>query len=78
MLKNIFLRRDRASARRESSMPCTAEHKARTRERIEQSARSMFNRRGFASVSIEDIMSHAGLTRGGFYNHFASKTDLFI
>ena len=59
-------------------MPYTTEHKARTRERIVQSARSMFNRRGFDSVSIEDIMSHAGLTRGGFYNHFASKTDLFI
>jgi AcrR family transcriptional regulator len=59
-------------------MPYTTEHKARTRERIVLSARSMFNRRGFDSVSIEDIMSHAGLTRGGFYNHFASKTDLFI
>lgn len=59
-------------------MPYTAAHKARTRERIIEAARAMFNRRGFDAVSIEDIMSHAGLTRGGFYNHFASKTDLFI
>lgn len=59
-------------------MPYTAAHKAQTRERIVDAARSMFNRRGFDAVSIQDIMSHAGLTRGGFYNHFASKTDLFI
>lgn len=59
-------------------MPYTAEHKARTRERIVDAARAMFNRRGFDAVSIEDIMAHAGLTRGGFYNHFPSKTDLFI
>jgi len=37
----------------------------------------MFNRRGFEQVSIDDIMREAGLTRGGFYNHFASKDELY-
>jgi TetR/AcrR family transcriptional repressor of nem operon len=58
-------------------MPYTAEHKTRTRERIVGSARVMFNRRGFDQVSIDEVMKHAGLTRGGFYNHFASKQALY-
>lgn len=59
-------------------MPYTAEHKARTRERIIEKARAMFNRHGFEHVSIDDIMREAGLTRGGFYNHFASKDELYV
>ena len=41
-------------------------------------ARELFNRRGFEQVSIDDIMRRAGLTRGGFYNHFKAKEDLFV
>jgi AcrR family transcriptional regulator len=58
-------------------MPYTAEHKERTRARIVESARKLFNRHGFEQVSIESIMSEAGLTRGGFYNHFESKDELY-
>ena len=58
-------------------MPYTAEHKARTRARIIESARRLFNRHGFEQVSIDRIMSDAGLTRGGFYNHFGSKDELY-
>lgn len=58
-------------------MPFTAEHKQKTRERIVECARELFNRRGFEEVSIDEIMQRAGLTRGGFYNHFKTKEDLF-
>jgi AcrR family transcriptional regulator len=58
-------------------MPYTVEHKARTRARIIESARVLFNRSGFDQVSIDQIMGHAGLTRGGFYNHFSDKTALY-
>ena len=58
-------------------MPYTAEHKERTRAKIVESARKLFNRHGFEQVSIETIMSEAGLTRGGFYNHFQSKDELY-
>ena len=58
-------------------MPYTAEHKQATRERIIESARRLFNRRGFAQVSINEIMEGAGLTRGGFYNHFRTKDELY-
>lgn len=58
-------------------MPYTPDHKAETRKRIVASARKLFNRRGLGEVSIDDIMGEAGLTRGGFYNHFASKEELY-
>jgi TetR/AcrR family transcriptional repressor of nem operon len=58
-------------------MPYSAEHKARTRAKIVESARVMFNRHGFDQVSIDDVMKFAGLTRGGFYNHFTSKDELY-
>lgn len=58
-------------------MPYTSEHKARTRERIVDSARKLFNRHGFEQVSIDRIMAEAGLTRGGFYSHFDSKDALY-
>ena len=58
-------------------MPYTQEHKSRTRARIVESARLLFNRHGFSGVSIDDIMAEAGLTRGGFYNHFSAKDELY-
>jgi TetR/AcrR family transcriptional regulator, transcriptional repressor for nem operon len=73
MFKNIIKR----SWPHGKSMPYSAEHKARTRAKIVETARIMFNRHGFEQVSIDDIMKHAGLTRGGFYNHFASKNELY-
>jgi AcrR family transcriptional regulator len=58
-------------------MPYPPEHKAQTRARIVASARVLFNRHGFEQVSIDEIMQHAGLTRGGFYHHFDSKQALY-
>src|SRR3954447_21893438 len=58
-------------------MPYTAEHKHETRTRIIKSARRLFNRNGFAEVTIDAIMDDAGLTRGGFYKHFAAKEELY-
>lgn len=58
-------------------MPYPLEHKERTRKRIVESARRLFNRNGFADVSIDEIMGEAGLTRGGFYKHFNAKDDVY-
>jgi len=59
-------------------MPYSPEHKQQTRARIVECARVLFNRKGFAEVSIDEIMASAGLTRGGFYNHFKTKEDLYV
>lgn len=58
-------------------MPYRDNHKAETRTRILQSARRLFNRRGYSDVSIDEVMAGAGLTRGGFYAHFPNKESLF-
>ena len=58
-------------------MPYSPEHKRDTREKILESARRLFNSKGFSEVSIEEIMTHAGLTHGGFYRHFSSKDELY-
>jgi AcrR family transcriptional regulator len=58
-------------------MPYRPEHKQETRERIVNSARRLFNRKGFAEVTIDEIMADAGLTHGGFYKHFNAKEELY-
>ena len=58
-------------------MPYSAEHKQKTRERIVEAARILFNRLGFEGVTIDMVMESAGLTRGGFYNHFDNKEGLY-
>jgi TetR/AcrR family transcriptional regulator, transcriptional repressor for nem operon len=58
-------------------MPYPAGHRERVRARIVDSARRLFNRCGFESVSVDSIMAYAGLTRGGFYSYFDSKSDLY-
>jgi TetR/AcrR family transcriptional regulator, transcriptional repressor for nem operon len=58
-------------------MPYSAKHKRETRQRILESARRLFNSKGFADVSIGEIMEDAGLTHGGFYRHFDDKSELY-
>ncbi len=58
-------------------MPYSAQHKQDTRQRILESARRLFNSKGFSEVSIGEIMEDAGLTHGGFYRHFRDKGELY-
>ncbi|HYT06876.1 MAG TPA: TetR/AcrR family transcriptional regulator [Rugosimonospora sp.] len=47
------------------------------KKNIINSARKLFNRHGFENVSLNQIMAGAGLTHGGFYSYFESKSDLY-
>lgn len=58
-------------------MPYPAGHRDEMRGKIIQSARRLFNRHGFDNVSVSEIMAGAGLTHGGFYSYFTSKSDLY-
>lgn len=51
---------------------------ARTRENILRQAAELFNRQGYAGASISDIMKATGLKKGGIYNHFTSKEQLWL
>lgn len=58
-------------------MPYPAGHRLTVRKKIIDSARRLFNRYGFENVSVQQIMAGAGLTHGGFYTYFTSKSDLY-
>src|ERR1700687_1746427 len=58
-------------------MPYPAGHRDAVKKNIIDSARRLFNRHGFESVSLNQIMAGVGLTHGGFYSYFKSKSDLY-
>jgi TetR/AcrR family transcriptional regulator, transcriptional repressor for nem operon len=58
-------------------MSYPAGHRAAVKKNIIDSARKLFNRHGFESVSLSQIMAGVGLTHGGFYSYFKSKSDLY-
>jgi len=48
------------------------------KQRIVYEAMKLFSSKGFLSTSIHDIMGNAKISKGGLYNHFKSKDDLFF
>jgi AcrR family transcriptional regulator len=54
------------------------EHKERTRRKVVESALDHFRSSGIDSTSIDTVMKDLGLTVGGFYRHFESKSDLLV
>jgi AcrR family transcriptional regulator len=44
---------------------------------IIQEAQKLFSLHGFLSTGINDIIHAAETSKGGFYNHFSSKEELF-
>lgn len=54
----------------------TAAETAQKHEQILDESIRLFRDRGFAGVSVGEVMKAAGLTHGPFYNHFASKDAL--
>ena len=57
-------------------MKLSAKQVSDNRERVLATALGLFRERGFDGVSVADLMRAAGLTHGGFYNHFGSKAEL--
>ena len=47
------------------------------KEKIIHESLKLFSLKGFRSTSIQDILKAAHTSKGGFYNHFSSKEDLF-
>ena len=52
-------------------------HKQQTKDKILASAAKLFAHNGFEKISIDQVMQDAKLTRGAFYSHFKSKSDLY-
>ncbi|MES2813285.1 MAG: TetR/AcrR family transcriptional regulator [Pseudomonadota bacterium] len=48
------------------------------RARLIDAARSLVRQRGFAATSVDDLCAAAGVTKGAFFHHFASKEALGV
>jgi TetR/AcrR family transcriptional regulator, transcriptional repressor for nem operon len=57
-------------------MKVSREQAARNRDRIVEVASRLFRERGIGGIGVADLMKGAGMTHGGFYGHFESKSDL--
>jgi len=58
-------------------MRVTKEQAELTRKALVAAGLDVFTEKGFASTRLEDIVQHAGLTRGAFYWHFKNKLELY-
>ena len=57
-------------------MRITKQQAEDNRARVVETAARLFREKGFEGVGVADLMRAAGLTHGGFYNHFESKDEL--
>jgi AcrR family transcriptional regulator len=48
------------------------------KETIIRESMKLFSLNGFLGTSIDDILKASNSSKGGFYNHFKSKEDLFF
>jgi TetR/AcrR family transcriptional repressor of nem operon len=48
------------------------------KEKIVRESLKLFSLKGFLSTSIQDIMRETKTSKGGLYNHFKSKDDIFV
>ena len=58
-------------------MSWPSDQRDKTRLQILESAARLFALQGYSRVSIDDLMASAGLTRGAFYNHFRTKSEVY-
>lgn len=57
-------------------MRITREKAEANKAEVVAQASRLFRERGLDAPSVAELMRAAGLTHGGFYNHFPSKSDL--
>jgi len=48
------------------------------RENIIHESQKLFSLNGFINTGVNEIIQASGTSKGGFYNHFCSKEDLFF
>ena len=57
-------------------MRITRDQAAENRARAVDAAAKLFRAKGFDAVGVAELMAAAGMTHGGFYNHFDSKEEI--
>jgi AcrR family transcriptional regulator len=62
----------------QAQAPARNRNPEQTLDRLTQAALALFGQFGYERTTIDRIVSQAGLSKGAFYNHFASKEEFFI
>jgi TetR/AcrR family transcriptional repressor of nem operon len=58
--------------------PTRVPARSESRERILDAALHAIRAHGYAATSVDDLCEAAGVTKGSFFHHFASKEDLAV
>ena len=58
-------------------MATQAERREATIAALDRAARQLFETRGFADTTVDDIVAKAGVAKGAFYHHYESKDSVF-
>jgi TetR/AcrR family transcriptional regulator, transcriptional repressor for nem operon len=58
--------------------PATRVPRCEARARLLEAARGLVRHRGFSATSVDDVCATAGVTKGAFFHHFASKEALGV
>ncbi len=54
------------------------EARASKKKYILEQAADVFSQKGYTEASIDDIVDAAGISKGGIYNYFNSKEEIFL
>src|SRR5688572_10278509 len=53
-------------------------HRGDARTRLLEAARDVIRAKGYAATTVEDLCREAGVTKGAYFHHFASKEALGV
>ncbi|WAA12867.1 TetR/AcrR family transcriptional regulator [Fervidibacillus halotolerans] len=54
------------------------EYKEKKRQDLLKSAMACFAEKGYQTATIDDIVTHSGMSKGAFYNYFSSKEEIYL
>src|SRR5688500_13927974 len=78
MAKQASSRRKVGAGPRSGARAPLAANKPSARDTLLQAAMRVVRQKGYAATSVDDLCAAAGVTKGAFFHHFASKEDLAV